>query len=173
MGFSILRTQLLLRIFRSKLSEDLAFLLAITLAAGFYSYEKSLPYQISGYISWALTIAAVIAWVWISFTSGFMKRGFFLAVSLTYWIVPQFIITGYATYAEGNYNAFFHISARVSELLTRAPLGSITKALETGGFVTSMSLLILCELMFFIGTVYRGMCKNFGWYCDFRQQYEV
>jgi hypothetical protein len=151
----------------------MAFLLAITLASAFYTFEKSLPYQISDYVTWFLTGAVVIAWVWIAFTSGFMRRGAFIAVSLAYWTVPQFVIFGYAAFSQTDFNAYFYVASKISEVLVRAPLGSLTDALQISGFFTGISLLVLSEIVFFIGVVYRSMCKNFGWYCDFREQYEV
>jgi len=151
----------------------MTFLLAVTLAAGFYAYEKSLPYQLADYLSWLLAVFVVGAWVWVSFVSGFMKRGYFLALSLFYWTVPQFVIMGYTHFSQVDYNSVFHISSRVSEVLVRAPVANIAETLGIGGFIAGMALLVLSEMVFFIGVVYRGMCKDFRWYCDFRERFEV
>jgi len=173
MGFSILRTRLFLRIFRSRLSDDLIFLLAVTLAAGFYSFEKSIHEQLAHYISWFTTLFAVGSWVWISFVSGFMKRGYFLAISIFYWTLPQFIIIGYASFSVDSYNAAFYISARISQILVWSPVDNIARSLQISGFFASMSLLILYELMFFLGIAYRMLCRNYGWYYHFRKQFDV
>jgi hypothetical protein len=171
--YNSLKTKLFLRIFRSRITEDFLFLLAVTLAAGFYSYEKSLPYQIHIQISWLLTFSVILAWIWVSFVSGFMRRGSFLFISLSFWVVPQFIIIGYINFAETDYNAVFHIASRISELLVWAPLFNIAEHLRISEFYIGIGLLLIYEIMFFIGILYRGTCRKSGWYCDFRERYEV
>jgi len=172
MSFSALRTKTLLRVFRSRFTEDIAFLLAITLAAGFYAFERNLPY--SEYISLLLTFSAITAWLWLSFTSGFMRRSGFVVFSLIYWLVPNLVIIVHtARIAERDYSAGLHTLSRFSELFVRSPLDSISEMLNVNVMITSIALLLLCELVFFLGFLYRGTCRNRHWYRVFRERYEI
>jgi len=172
MSFSALRTKTLLRVFRSRFTEDITFLLAITLAAGFYAFEKNLPY--SEYTSFVLTILAITAWLWLSFASGFMRRSGFVVFSLIYWLVPNLVIIMHtARVEERDYNAGLHTLSRFSELFVRAPLDSVSEILNINVMITSIALLLFCELMFFLGFLYRGTCRNRHWYRVFRERYEI
>jgi hypothetical protein len=169
---SYFRTQTLLKIFRSKFSEDLLFLLAVTLAAGFYAFEAQIPY--SGELSLILTVFTMAAWLWLAFTSGFMKRGAFVAFSLAYWLIPQFIIIGHVNNAESlNYDANLHMASRFAEILVRAPLDSVSEVLNFNMFIMSMMLLLLTEISFFTGFFYREKCKDRHWYREFRKRYDI
>jgi hypothetical protein len=139
------------------------FLLAVTLAAGFYAFEERLPY--SGYISFAATISMITAWIWISFTAGFAKRGGFVLFSLSYWLIPQFFITSHLeNIADMNYSANFHMASRFAEILVRTPFNSICEIINVSTFIAGMGLLLLCEAAFFSGFIFRGKCKDRQWY---------
>ena len=169
MPFADLRTLTLLRIFRSRFSEDAAFLLAVTLAAGFYTYEASLP--LAEIIMQVLTVSMIIIWLWLSFTSGFMRRIHFLAFTLTYWLIPQLVIFGYAP--SERFNPVFHSFSLISEYLVRNPLDFFSRLLNINPFVSGMGLLVLCLFMFVFGFILRGKCYKHRWYRVFREQYSV
>ncbi|MDR2532226.1 MAG: hypothetical protein LBC82_05220 [Oscillospiraceae bacterium] len=172
MSFSNLRTRTLLTVFRSRFTEDLTFLLAITLAAGFYAYEARLP--LSEYLSLITTLSMIMAWIWISFASGFMKRGVFVVFSLAYWLIPQFAITSHAdTIADFSYDVNLHTVSRFAEILVRAPLDSVCEILDVSKFVAGIVLLLLCEVAFFGGFIFREKCKNRQWYRSFCERYKI
>jgi hypothetical protein len=166
-----LRNKTLLRVFRSRFIEDFTFLLAITLAAAFYVYEKALPFGTE--ISLTLTVAAFTAWIWLSFTSGFMRRRAFLIFALVYWLLPQFIIIRFQDIPIHEYSTTLHISSRISGLLVRAPLNSVSDLLNISSFITGMFLLLLCAIAFLCGYIYRDRCKSRHWYRVFRERYKI
>jgi hypothetical protein len=166
-----LRSKILLRVFRTKFMQDVTFLLAITLTAGFYLYEKALP--LAEYISLILAVSVPIVWVWISFTSGFMRRRAYLIFTLTYWILPQFIVIRFQDVTIGDYSTALHISSRVSGLLVRAPLAAVSDFFNIDAFITGMFLLLLCGLAFLSGYIYRDKCATRHWYRLFRERYEI
>jgi len=166
-----LRSKTLLRIFRSAFTGDCTFLLAVTLAAAFYVYEKALPY--GELISLTLTIATLAAWIWLSFTSGFMRRRAFLIFTLIYWLLPQFIIIRFQDIAIQDYSTTLHISSRISGLLVRAPLDSVSGLLNVSSFITGMFLLLLCAIAFLSGFIFRDKCSSRHWYRVFRERYNI
>jgi hypothetical protein len=169
MSFSNLREGVLYKVFRSKLHTDVLFLLALTLAAGFNFWDRARFF--SEYLSWATTIFAVIMWVWLALASGFMRRGWFVVFTLVYWLLPQTAIIAH-TNTEG-YSVVLHTLARFSDIFVRASLGNISQALDLNGFLTGIALLLLCEFMFFMGSIYRRACENSGWYRDFHERYDI
>jgi hypothetical protein len=171
MNFSALRSKTLLRIFRSTLLGDCTFLLAVTVAAAFYVYEKNLP--LGGHISFTLTISTLAAWIWISFASGFMRRRAFLVFTLIYWLLPQFIIIRFQDVPIQDYSTVLHISSRISGLLVRAPLNSVSNLLNINSFITGMFLLLLCAVAFLSGYLFRNGCGSRHWYRVFRERYEI
>jgi len=169
MQFVSLRTLTFLRIFRSRFTEDVCFLLAITLSAGFYFYEKRLPY--TDVIAQVSAAAVIVIWLWLSFTSGFMRRICFAVFLMTYWLLPQIIIFGYNT--SSNYDPFLHSLSRASELLVRSPLELASRAADINVFISGIILLALCLMMFTLGFLYRNKCREYRWYRIFRDQYNV
>ncbi|MCL2637999.1 MAG: hypothetical protein FWD48_06455 [Oscillospiraceae bacterium] len=166
-----LRSKTLLRIFRSRFIEDFTFVLAVTLAAAFYAFEKRLP--LGEEISLVLTVSTFIAWIWISFTSGFMRRRAFLVFTLVYWLLPQFIIIRFQDIALQDYSTNLHILSRVSGLLVRAPLNSVSDLLNVSSFITGMFLLLMCAVAFLSGYICRDKCKTRHWYRIFRERYNI
>jgi hypothetical protein len=166
-----LRDKTLLRIFRSRFTEDFTFLLAITLAAAFYVYEKALPF--GEQISLTLTVFVFITWIWLSFTSGFMRRRAFLTFALIYWLLPQFIIIRFQDIPIQEYSTTLHISSRISGLLVRAPLNSVSDLLNISSFITGVFLLLLCAIAFLCGYIYREKCRTRHWYRVFRERYKI
>ncbi|MDR2559239.1 MAG: hypothetical protein LBC86_06830 [Oscillospiraceae bacterium] len=165
-----LRSRILIRVFRSRFIEDFAFLLAVTLASAFYVYEKNLPFGRE--ISFVLTISVLTAWIWLSFTSGFMRRRVFLIFTLVYWLLPQFVIIRFQDITIRDYTTVLHISSRVSGLLVRAPLNSISDLLNVSSFITGMFLLLMCAVAFLSGYIYRDKCGSRHWYRVFRERYD-
>ncbi|MCL2020121.1 MAG: hypothetical protein FWG70_10260 [Oscillospiraceae bacterium] len=172
MTFSTLRTKTLLKVFRSDFVEDMLFLIAVTLAAGFYSFEKRLPF--SEYISFILSFSVIIAWLWLSFTSGFLRRGRFVVFSLVYWLLPQLTIIAHTNRisAQG-YNAWLHTFSRFSEIFVRVPLDRVSMMFNLNNLIMGTILVVLCEFAFFLGFIYRGRCKNRQWYLAFRERYKI
>jgi hypothetical protein len=166
-----LRSRVFLRIFRSRFTEDFAFLLAVTLAAAFYLFEKALP--LGGEIALTLSVSTLVAWIWVSFTSGFMRRRVFLIFTLIYWLLPQFFIIRFEDIPIREYTTTLHISSRVSGLLVRAPLNSVSDLLGLNSFITGMFLLLLCVVAFLSGFIYRDKCKSRHWYRTFRERYNI
>jgi hypothetical protein len=166
-----LRNKTLLRVFRSRITEDFTFLLAVTLAAAFYVFEKALPF--GSEISLTLTISTLVAWIWIAFTSGFMRRRAFLVFALIYWLLPQFIIIRFQDIPIRDYTTTLHIFSRVSGLLVRAPLNSVSDLLGISSFITGMFLLLMCVVAFLSGFIYRDKCKTRHWYRVFKERYEI
>lgn len=169
MTFSDLRTLTLIRIFRSRFVEDICFLLAVTLAAGFYVYEKRLPY--ADYIMQVLAVSVIILWLRLSFTSGFMRRIHFMFFVLSYWIIPHIIIIAYAS--GERYDPLFHALSRISGFLVRSPLDFISQLFNTDVFLTGIILLVLCLTLFVFGFYFRGKCREYRWYNIFREQYNI
>jgi hypothetical protein len=166
-----MRTAVLLKLFHSKFAEDCTFLLAITLAAGFYSYERALPF--AEFISLGLSASVLVSWIWIALASGFMRRGVFVVFSLVYWLLPQFIILRFETTPIRNYSAVLHTFSRFSEILVRAPLDGVSEIINMNTFLTGVLLLFLCEIMFLTGFIYRDGCKKRHWYRIFRERYDI
>jgi hypothetical protein len=171
---SDLRSAFFLRIFRTTFMQNVTFLLAITLAAAFYAYESSSSLMdLIPQASLIISVLAVVAWIWISFTSGFMRRRWFVVFGLVYWLLPQFIIIRFQDIPIYEYSTALHISSRVSGLLVRAPLNGVSDLADINAFIAGLFLVFACAVAFLLGYIFRDKCQNRQWYRVFRERYEI
>lgn len=153
--------------FSSRLWGDFTYLAAVTLACGFYQYERFLPGADA--IGAVLTVWTILAWLFVAFENGFVKRSGFAIFALVFWVVPQAVILWFETAPLNGYNVILATAARFSRVVTMAPLWRVAGTSGVGGFVTAAAMLLLCEFVFILGMMTRNSARSSGWYCKYRK----
>jgi hypothetical protein len=161
---AIVRERFLKRIFKDKLIEDIFFLTTVTLAAGFFGYEKHL--KNAEVIRFWLDWFCVFSWGFAAGINGFLRRSRFVLFQIIYWFVPQCIIFA----SEIKQNTVLAYGKKFAEIFVYSPLKVFKEVFGVTNFVAIIILILFCDLCFLSGFFVRKSLKKKKWYCKLREE---
>ena len=151
---------------QGKMRTNLFFLFAVTLAAGFWRFERFFPY--GEQVAVCASVFTLCAWIAVSFESGFNRRALFVPIVIAYWILLNAFLV-YEQNAPG-FNPYVYRTAQWVRLFCLYPLTLLSNSLNMSEFYLAVILVLLCVFAVISGFSFRKSLRQSKWYCNFRRR---
>lgn len=98
---------------------DMAACAAITLTAGFWTYEGYISQKVMNILNIAAAVLMVIAWIYLSFSNGTRDKIAFPVFTALFWVVPIVIYQQMPSTTDPlNFNAVLYGAAKFCEVIS-------------------------------------------------------